>query len=397
VCHPFRREDSIPQRRLRLGCLRKIVGTAILCLTLTPNAVRGQVPESAPEEPPVDHEALLHTAEQSQPVLIEVPFSRAFLDSVTYVSDPRFFSPTRFVFADPREYRLHVVDVESGAITRLGGHGSGPGEFQSCSTVSVLLDGSIIVWDARLMRMTVFEPDGKLEGSVHLEMTVPAAVGIAQIDRGQIAVLPLQTMLSGANYDRVLLLSRDLALLESFEAPCSGRVAAIEDAYDMAMCARTIGRGEGGTILLGESFTYTIRRYDVEGSMLEEFVQLDPDFKPPDSEVRDRGEGNSPLVIMKAKNGLSHIEEIAGRGLVVGGWFHEAREGFGSVWAKRSFVDFRDLEGKLIRRVPLETDYELGDVLEKDGMLYLLVSRQGVNEVADLRILSCPVGSISWL
>ncbi|UCG87858.1 MAG: hypothetical protein JSW71_04745 [Gemmatimonadota bacterium] len=71
-----------------------------------------------------------------------------------------------------RELRLYNRD--GAFVTKLGGPGSGPGEFQKPVQVMVTPGDSLLVWDDALFRVTRFDPAGQL-------------VDVRSVDRGRIA------------------------------------------------------------------------------------------------------------------------------------------------------------------------------------------------------------------
>ena len=275
---------------------------------------------------------------QDEGVLKSIGFEDAFLDSVTMISSPRFIDSHRIVFSDTRECRLHIVDLQSEDVLRIGRRGSGPGEFQMPSNLAVLRGGQILVWDYRLMRLSHFDEAGELVEASRLELAVPTGADIEQLSEDRVGLLPGSTQLAGEHYDRLLLLGADLKPLSSFLAPCTGRVAALEEAYGMGQCNRILASGIGETVLIGESFTYSVRRYNLAGDLLWDSGQLDPEFTEPASRISSRGEGQSPLVLIHAHNGLSRLLEVPDRGFVVGGWFSQARQGAGTTTSPVGFL-----------------------------------------------------------
>ena len=71
-----------------------------------------------------------------------------------------------------REVRLY--DKHGSFLTKVGGRGSGPGEFQNPVQVLVLPGDTLLVWDDALARVTRFDPVGNL-------------VDMRSVDRGTIA------------------------------------------------------------------------------------------------------------------------------------------------------------------------------------------------------------------
>ena len=58
------------------------------------------------------------------------------------------------------------------SFTRFGGEGQGPGEFQSLAAIGSYRGDSLITWDARLLRASVFSRDGELARTLRLDPPV---------------------------------------------------------------------------------------------------------------------------------------------------------------------------------------------------------------------------------
>jgi hypothetical protein len=78
------------------------------------------------------------------------------------------------IVADGGSRTVRLYNGDGTFVRTLGGPGSGPGEFQSPVQVVVTLDDSVLVWDAKLLRVSHFDPGGDL-------------VDVQSVDLGQIA------------------------------------------------------------------------------------------------------------------------------------------------------------------------------------------------------------------
>ena len=64
---------------------------------------------------------------------------------------------------------IHVVDASGGVSRSIGGSGDGPGEFRNVTELSLLDGSAAAAFDRRLSRVTRFDRDGTLLGSLALE------------------------------------------------------------------------------------------------------------------------------------------------------------------------------------------------------------------------------------
>ncbi len=72
------------------------------------------------------------------------------------------------VVADKGSQVLHVFDARGAHLRSIGHEGGGPGEFRALENVALLRGDSIVVWDPRLRRVSVFDPTGQLAREVSL-------------------------------------------------------------------------------------------------------------------------------------------------------------------------------------------------------------------------------------
>lgn len=93
-----------------------------------------------------------------------------------------------------------VYDRQGRFLTRIGRKGQGPGEFEVPTWIASLPGDTVVAWDARLRRLSYFDPTGKLARLTTLtdaEGTFPEAVGLLAdgsflVDRGPDMIAMMQ-------------------------------------------------------------------------------------------------------------------------------------------------------------------------------------------------------------
>jgi hypothetical protein len=73
------------------------------------------------------------------------------------------------VIANSGTGELRYFDADGVYLRSSGRQGSGPGEFQSISTIGTLVDGSLVAYDGRQKRISIFAPDGVFVSSSRIE------------------------------------------------------------------------------------------------------------------------------------------------------------------------------------------------------------------------------------
>ncbi len=71
----------------------------------------------------------------------------------------------RLYVADDLNHDVRVFDFEGQLVRVIGRQGDGPGEFQSPWTIALDDTDSLIVWDQRLARFSIFDPEGAFHRS----------------------------------------------------------------------------------------------------------------------------------------------------------------------------------------------------------------------------------------
>jgi len=78
------------------------------------------------------------------------------------VGEVGLLSDGRIVVEDNMTDELRLFDSEGHVAGLIGGAGSGPGEFQNLTTLTILPGDTVVTYDRRLYRISVFDPTGEL-------------------------------------------------------------------------------------------------------------------------------------------------------------------------------------------------------------------------------------------
>jgi len=81
------------------------------------------------------------------------------------VRDAEVLAPDAFAVLDGGSNEARTYGTDGILRRKVGGEGKGPGEFVSAGRMSALPGGRLVVWDGRLQRATLFEPDGSVEST----------------------------------------------------------------------------------------------------------------------------------------------------------------------------------------------------------------------------------------
>ncbi|MBL0179005.1 MAG: hypothetical protein IPP98_07765 [Gemmatimonadetes bacterium] len=71
-----------------------------------------------------------------------------------------------FYLYDHRDHQIRFYDAGGKFVRPIGRKGSGPGEYQQLMGMGLIGDSSLVTWDAGLLRLTYFKPDGTPLSSV---------------------------------------------------------------------------------------------------------------------------------------------------------------------------------------------------------------------------------------
>lgn len=84
------------------------------------------------------------------------------------VVDAARLSDGRIAVADRMNSTIHVFDSLGAPLRTIGRSGEGPGEFDVLTDIAPGRDGTVLAWDARLQRATVFDSDGQVVEEANL-------------------------------------------------------------------------------------------------------------------------------------------------------------------------------------------------------------------------------------
>ena len=98
---------------------------------------------------------------RSRPVL-EVPNERWDGPSLFRVGDVVPLARHRLAVANQGSHEVLVVDSAGSVAFRMGREGAGPGEFRDITSMTVIPDDSLAVWDGTSFRLSVFDDNGSL-------------------------------------------------------------------------------------------------------------------------------------------------------------------------------------------------------------------------------------------
>ena len=110
-----------------------------------------------------------------------------------YVSDVAQGEDGRIWVADSRNVEIRVFDDLGRAREVLGRSGEGPGEFGDLSALEVFPDESMVAWDPRLQRVSIFNKDGSFLRSfrVPINAVVGGPRSFVALKNGSVYVLVL--------------------------------------------------------------------------------------------------------------------------------------------------------------------------------------------------------------
>lgn len=207
-------------------------------------------------------------------------------------------SDGRIVVAGGGTQDVRWYDPAGTLVATAGGEGQGPGEFTGLVALGVLPGDSVIAYDMRLQRLTVFDPQGAYVRSTPLEaqdrpgMRFPVLLGV--LDDGALVMVgrDLQTDGMGEGPVRAPMpvyvygpdgLPRDsLGTFHGWEASVTIRRNSQQVA--MAIGERPFGHSTtvtsvGDGIVVGTPHTYEFAIYGPEGT-LQSIVRLDRPVEP---------------------------------------------------------------------------------------------------------------------
>lgn len=99
---------------------------------------------------------------QQVPTVPLGPSTARFAEPFTTVGGVREVAPGKVIVVDPRDRVAELIDLASGATTKVGHEGSGPGEFQFPSALFPLSNGGTLLVDPSQSRFLRIDPRGKV-------------------------------------------------------------------------------------------------------------------------------------------------------------------------------------------------------------------------------------------
>ena len=95
----------------------------------------------------------------------------------TSISSIRELKDGRVLVADARDKILHLIDLRTGAVTKIGREGAGPGEYALPMRLMALQGDSTGLFDAGNQRYLTVHADGKTGRDFRLEAAAAPAGG----------------------------------------------------------------------------------------------------------------------------------------------------------------------------------------------------------------------------
>lgn len=196
-----------------------------------------------------------------------------------YIIDAAQTPDRGFVVADRGRRQLLFFDVSGQHRVTAGGPGEGPGEFQDIGAVEVLGD-SVLAYDWRQRRLSVFSLDGSLIRTVQLEPTPDERhpiqfYNLAGTLNGELvlvpwAIMPLGQQEQGPYWDTAAVYVYGLdgsARREIGEPYRTEMYVGNQGSTGRPFGARTSVATDGSRLIMGTGTAYEMREYDVGGTL----------------------------------------------------------------------------------------------------------------------------------
>ncbi|MGD2153322.1 MAG: hypothetical protein PVG79_08630 [Gemmatimonadales bacterium] len=197
------------------------------------------------------------------------------------VADARRLSDGRIVVANAGTYELRFYDSKGRFMSAGGGEGGGPGEFKELTGLWTFADDSMITYDYRSRRISIFEPSGTFARSFQLHgvtgarshplVIAPFTDGSLLIDARPALDVEVQ---GGIRRDSTLYLrcSPEGELVDSLGWFPGPEWYVKRDENSMAASVRALGRRPHATVhgnrsYFGSSDSFEIGHYDARGRL----------------------------------------------------------------------------------------------------------------------------------
>jgi hypothetical protein len=208
------------------------------------------------------------------------------------------------VIADFSSHRIIKFNAAGRLEWRVGRTGQGPGEYTAPMRVTVLPDGTVLVYDAGRSGLTRLRPNGAFRDVVQLDVEFDDIDNIVALGSGGIAISGI--VRSGSSADTnyaVHIFDANFHHIRSF-----GPLPAVRNRAVLPMWGAgglSVGRGE--TLVYTRRYPYEIYRYNLSGALLGVVRPALSVVGSPEEAIRINANGarvsytNSPKVTRLAK------------------------------------------------------------------------------------------------
>lgn len=189
------------------------------------------------------------------------------------------FGSGQIAVSDPMGRQVHVFDEQTHLVS-LGGAGSGPGEFGSLSWIGVTGGDSLLAFDARASRVSVFSPSGSFSRGYAIDrLPESGPVGIVGLVGGGELVVSARGAASagGARADlKVWVVDREgRPSGEPFQVP--GSILG-GNGLPLGFGSGAVTEASDGTFWYAHQGTFSVENRDLDGQVRSIFrVEVTPD------------------------------------------------------------------------------------------------------------------------
>lgn len=193
----------------------------------------------------------------------------------------------RLVVADGGSSEIRIFDESGAVVSRVGGRGGGPGEFETMATIGRGDGDTFWVYDFSLRRLSFFTADGDLQHSATLDHEIQTLNVTGRLDDGSFILHQLWG--SARSGERVTIgLRRDPVVYARFAADGAlldtiGRFPGLEinvtqENGRLVMGSALFGRSSssataGTAVFIGDQERFEIGAYAADGS-LQRFIRI---------------------------------------------------------------------------------------------------------------------------